>query len=79
MSELCMKGLEKASKEAQNVLNGKVKIDFKKECLVACPVCKLTTVHRKVRRSLNNSAFCYTIIRVCEECGNEVNFKAQKV
>lgn len=75
MTDACINALAKASKEAQLFLTGKAKIDFEKECLLACSVCKVTTVHKKVRRS---HGYYFTTIRVCKDCGNEVDFRVDK-
>jgi len=67
-------GQLRASKEAQEVMAGRAKLDYHKECLMACKVCGLTTVHEKVRRRAGKtiSAVYYTQVRKCKECGTEV-------
>ena len=73
---LALKGLQKASPEAKEIMAGRAKIDFHKECLMACKVCGITTVHEKLRRkaSKTETQLYYTKVRKCKECGNEVAF-----
>jgi len=69
--------LEKASPEARDILTGKRKLDYSKECLLACKVCKLTTVHvkgKKDRKISGISGVRYVNTKTCKECGTEVAF-----
>ena len=74
MTVVVKKGLLKASKEARDIMAKRAEIDYNKECLMACKVCGLTTVHEKVRRRAGKtiSAVYYTQVRKCKECGTEV-------
>ena len=74
MTVVVKKGLLKASKEARAIMAGRVRIDYSKECLMACKVCGLTTVHEKLRKRAGKteSAVYYKKVRRCKECGNEV-------
>jgi hypothetical protein len=76
MSLIIKKGLLKASKEAQDIMAKRAEIDYNKECLMACKVCGITTVHEKLRRAkVENEAIGavrFMKVRKCKECGNEV-------
>ena len=70
-------GQLKASKEARDFMAGRAKIDYNKECLMACKVCGLTTVHAKLRRERKIAGITgvrYVKTRKCKECGNESVF-----
>lgn len=76
MTLVLKKGQLKASKEAQDFMAGRAKIDYNKECLIACKVCGITTVHEKGRRAkVENRAIGavrFLAVRKCKECGTEV-------
>ena len=69
-------GQLKASKEAQDFMAKRAVIDYTKECLMACKVCGITTVHEKLRRAkVENKpigAVRFSKVRKCKECGTEV-------